>query len=53
VLKGPVPIVIVEIAEIFATLMDLGPQVSVERHAHVVLRAHPLGQLNLEHEEQI
>jgi hypothetical protein len=27
--------------------VDLAPQVPVEGHAHVVLRAHPLGQLQL------
>ena len=48
VLKGPVPIVVVEITEVLSTSVDLGPKVSIERHAHVVLRAHPLGQLNLE-----
>ena len=48
VFQGPVPVVVVKVAKMFSTSVDSGPQISIERHAHVVLRAHPLCQLDLQ-----
>ena len=53
VLKGPVPIVVVEVAKVFSTSVDLLPQGSIESHPHVVLRAHPLRQLDLKLKKEI
>ena len=46
-LQGPVPVVVVEVAEEVPAPVDLSPQLTVEGHAHVVLGADPLGQLKL------
>ena len=51
VLEGPVPVVVVEVAKVFSTSVDLLPQSSIERHPHVVLCAHPLRQLDLKWRE--
>ena len=48
VLQGPVPVVVVEVAEEVPAPVDLSPKVPVEGHAHVVLGTDPLGQLKLE-----
>ena len=45
---GPVPVVVVEEAKVVAALVQLLPKLPREGHAHVVLRTHPVGYLNLE-----
>ncbi len=47
VLEGPVPVVVVEVAEPRVAGVEAAPRVATERHAHVVLRAHPPGDGNL------
>ena len=46
--EGPVPVVVVKVAEVLCAGMESGPQTPIEGHAHVVLGADPLRYLNLE-----
>ena len=45
--QGPVPVVVVKVAELLGARVDPAPQLAVEGHTHVVLGADPLGDLNL------
>ena len=47
VVERPVPVVIVEVAKMVAACVYLAPQFPVQGHPHVVLRADPLGYLDL------
>ena len=45
--EGPVPVVVVKVAELLGARVDFTPQLPVEGHPHVVLGTDPLGDLNL------
>ena len=45
--ERPVPVVIVEVAKMVAACVYLAPHFPVQGHPHVVLRADPLGYLDL------